>query len=116
MLQTGQYVNATMLLLRMEADRFAQMKNEAWSHKGTLTPQGRVLVDKCSRQIPNHRDYSITKEEHDTYHEYAVSGNHNGLVTQTVKVSKELVYGCHTSLCTCGVPQTDSVPCCILLL
>jgi hypothetical protein len=104
-------VNATMLLLRMEAERFDRMRVEAWQHVGTLTPRGRMLADECSSEVPNHRDYTITREAHDTYHEYTVRGNHNGSVTQTVKVTREEVYGVRGNSCTCGVTQTGGVPC-----
>ena len=104
-------VNATMLLLRMEAERFGRMRDEAWAHEGTLTPRGRMLADDCSEEVPNHRDYTINREVHETYHEYTVRGNHNGSETQTVKVLKEAYYGVRGSSCTCMVPQTDGVPC-----
>jgi hypothetical protein len=63
-------VNATMLLLRMEAEQFDRMRVAAWQHEGALTPHGRLLVDKCSAEVPNHCDYTITRETHDTFHEY----------------------------------------------
>jgi hypothetical protein len=59
-----------MLLLRMEAEQFDRMMVAAWQHEGVLTPCGRLLVDKCSAEVPNHRDYTITRETHDTFHEY----------------------------------------------
>jgi hypothetical protein len=104
-------VNATMLLLRMEAEQFDRMRVEAWQHVGTLTPRGRMLAYECSSEVPNHCDYTITREAHDTSHEYTVQGNHNGFMTQTVKVTREEVYGVRGRLCMCGAPQTGGFPC-----
>ncbi len=33
-------VNSTMLLLRMEAERFGRTRVAAWQHEGALTPHG----------------------------------------------------------------------------
>ena len=49
-------VNVTMLLLRMEAEQFDRMRVAAWQHEGALIPRGRLLVDKCSAEVPNHHD------------------------------------------------------------
>ena len=67
------------------------------------------MPQKC--EVPNHHDYTITRETHDTVHEYKVQGNHNGSQTQTVCIVKDAMYGCHGSECTCGNTQTDGVPC-----
>jgi hypothetical protein len=87
------------------------MRVAAWQHEGALTPHGRLLVDKCSAEVPNHHDYTITRETHDTFHEYKVRGNHNGSQTQTVCIDKDAMYGCCGLECTCGITQTDGVPC-----
>jgi len=66
-------VNATILLLQLEKKRFNEQKEKAWSDdNGRLTPKGRILSNECSLSVPNHRDYAITRSEHDTFHEYKV--------------------------------------------
>jgi hypothetical protein len=54
----------------MEAGQFDRMRVETWQQEGTLTPCGRLMADEYSSEVPNHHDYVINKEEHDTYHEY----------------------------------------------
>lgn len=104
-------VNATILLMKMEADRFSRMRDSAWAHDGLLTPYGRLLADEIWKEVPNHRDYTIQKAEFELYHEFKVRGNHTGSQNQTVKVMKEVFRGHRATSCTCGVPQMTSVPC-----
>jgi len=67
-------VNATILLLQMEKKRYDEQKEQAWSDdNGHLTPKGRTLSNECALSVPNHRDYTITRSEHDIYYEYNVS-------------------------------------------
>ena len=103
-------VNATILLMKMEADRFSRMRDSAWAHDGLLTPYGRLLADEIWKEVPNHRDYTIQKAEFELYHEFKVRGNHTGSQNQTVKVMKEVFRGHRATSCTCGVPQMTSVP------
>jgi hypothetical protein len=104
-------VNATILLLKMEADRFGRMRDSAWAHDGSLTPHGRQLADAIFKEVPNHRDYTISKAEFDSYQEFKVRGNHTGSQNQTVKITKEVYRGHRVCSCTCGVPQMTCVPC-----
>jgi len=67
-------VNATILLLQLEKRRYDEQKEKAWSNdNGHLTPKGRSLSNECALSVMNHRDYTITRSEHDIYHEYKVS-------------------------------------------
>ena len=104
-------VNATILLLKMEADRLDCMKDRAWAHDGLLTPYGRKLVDEVYKEVPNHRDYTIQRAEYELYEEFKVRGNHTGSQNQTVKVMKEMYMGHRATSCTCGVPQMTCIPC-----
>jgi hypothetical protein len=105
-------VNATILLLKMEADRFARMKESAWAHEGVvLTPHGRQLADEIYKEVPNHCDYTIQKAEYELYDEFKVRGNHMVSQNQMVKVMKEVYRGHWATSCTCGVPQMMCVPC-----
>ena len=104
-------VNATILLLKMEAERFARMKDSAWVHDGLLTPHGRELADGIFKEVRNHRDYTIQKAEYELYDEFKVRGNHTGSLNQTLKVMREVYKGHRATSCTCGVPQMSGVPC-----
>jgi hypothetical protein len=62
--------------------------------------------------VPNdHRDYTISKAEFDTYHEFKVRANVTGSQNHTVQVMKDEHRGHRATSCTCGVPQITSVPC-----
>lgn len=65
-------VNATILLLQLEKNRFDSQKAKVWTHSGVLTPKGRELSSHCAMSVTNHRDYSITCIEHERYNEYKV--------------------------------------------
>lgn len=104
-------VNATILLLKMEADRFARMRDSAWAYDGLITPHARQLADDVFKQVPNHRNYTISKAEFDTYHEFKVRANVTGSTNHTVQVMKDDKWGHRATSCTCGVPQVESVPC-----
>jgi hypothetical protein len=53
-------VNATILLMQMERDRFNRMREEAWRHESDLTPYGLKAADEISNEVPNYRlfDYN----------------------------------------------------------
>ena len=104
-------VNATILLLKMEADRFGRMRDSAWACHNLLTPRGRELADEIYKEVPNHRDYNIQQAEFELYDEFKVKGNHTGSQNQTVKVMKEVYMDHRATSCTCGVPQMTCVPC-----
>ena len=108
-------VNATILLLKLEGERYTTMKEMAWSNEGFLTPRGSLLAEDAGKEVPYPREYKWTVVEHPEYHAYSIKGNH-GTLSQTqdlriVKVSVPGDYGTRPSSCTCGVPQVDGVPC-----
>jgi hypothetical protein len=108
-------VNATILLLKLECERYTTMKEMAWNNEGQLTPRGSLLAEDAGKEVPYPCEYKWTVIEHPTYHEYSIKGNHGALsLTQNlriVKVSMPGDYGSRPSSCTCGVPQVDGVPC-----
>ena len=108
-------VNATILLLQLEGERYKTMKDMAWSNESQLTPRGSLLAEEVGKEVPFPREYKWTVIEHPDYHQYSIRGNH-GALSQTqdlriVKVSTPGDYGSRPSSCTCGVPQVDGVPC-----
>ena len=108
-------VNATILLMNLERERYETMKECAWSNVGQLTPRGSLLADEASKEVPAPWAYKWTVEEAELYHEYKVKGSHAMSQTQTLRVAKTSEpgdMGCRPLSCTCGVPRVDGVvPC-----
>jgi hypothetical protein len=50
---TVDLVNACILLLKMEAERFEKNKEEVWAHDRPLTPRGIAIVEEIYKDI-NH--------------------------------------------------------------
>jgi hypothetical protein len=55
-------INAILLLLKLEAQRFQANKEKAWGCTEVLTPHGKNLAEKAFASV-NPRDYSITIEQ-----------------------------------------------------
>lgn len=108
-------VNATILLMALECERYTSMKGMAWSNDSHLSPRGSLLADDAGKEVPFPREYKWTVVEHDTYHEYNIKGNHGALSKmqnlRVVKLSTSEDCGTRPSSCTCGIPQVDGVPC-----
>ena len=103
-------VNATILLMNLEHERYNTMKELAWKNEGHLTPWGSMLADEASKEVSSPRAYKWTVEETPDYHEYKIQGSHAMSKIQTLRVIKEskpLDYGIHcfkqyASMVDCG--------------
>lgn len=105
-------VNATILLMQMERDRFDRMREEAWRHESNLTPYGLKAADEISNEVPNYCLFDYNYEDKGDEHQYSVKGNYAGAHWRTVSVAKEAgPDGWIKSNCSCGVPLVDGLPC-----
>lgn len=103
-------INSLILLLKMESKRFCENRDEAWEWKDPLTPHGKKLSEKVFRKV-NARDYSITVECTPTAYKCEV--------WKTATMSKSFCWfhvtydedGTLFGGCSCGVPNTDGIPC-----
>ncbi len=103
-------VNAMLLLLKLESKRFATYRDKAWSWKELLTPHGKTLMEKVFCNV-NPRGYSITVEGSSTSNKCYVSKNasqYNYVCWFPVEYDDEgSLFGGYS----CGVPNTDGLPC-----
>ena len=103
-------VNAMLLLLKLESKRFSMNREKAWSWKEVLTPHGKTLMEKVFRNV-NPRDYSITVEGSSTSNKCYMTKNvsqYNYVCWFPVEYDDD---GSLFGGCSCGVPNTDGLPC-----
>ena len=103
-------VNAVMLLLKLEVERYNKQLQKAWRHTKILTPHGHDLSLKIFAKV-NQRDYLIKIEDGPDKYEC--------IVQRYTSVNKNQCwfpksYDDHGSLfggCSCGYPFTSGLPC-----
>ncbi len=103
-------INALILLLKLEAKRYAENKEKAWEWTEVLTPHGQKLLTNAFKSI-NPRDYTISIESKEYKYECTVTSNKTGNTyfcwfPRTYDDDNFLFGGC-----SCGAPNTDSIPC-----
>ncbi len=55
-------LNATLLLIRLECNRFQRMKQEAWGDDSGLTPRGKDEYDNTYTDLfSHHYTYNVTR-------------------------------------------------------
>ncbi len=59
-------INATILLLRLESERFAKQQTAAWNHEGYFTPCGQQMFDKIASANTN--EYRVSIENDEDFH------------------------------------------------
>ena len=102
-------LNAMILLIKLEGDRFEFYKHRAWSRDEILTPRGMDLMEEVFRDI-NLREYRLNVTNCDTFHRVTVS--RITLTNEyTVIIPFQETMGMRFGMCTCGKPKTDGVPC-----
>ena len=103
-------LNAIILLLKLEAERFQFYQRQAWDRDEILTDKGMRLMEECFDSV-NAQDYSLTVVECHEGHRATV---HKSVVTArryTVIIPSDGRHGSRFGSCTCGLPATDGVPC-----
>ncbi len=104
-------INAMLLLLKLEAARYSKNKEKAWSWNEVLTPHGKKLSDNVF-SIVNPRDYTIKIDaELDKYVCTISRMTLNYTSTCWFPSSYDDDNGSLFSGCSCGVPNTDGIPC-----
>ncbi len=100
-----------LLLLKLEATRFSMNKEKAWSWNEVLTPHGKKLSDKVFSKI-NPRDYTITIDaELDIFVCTISRMTSNYTSTCWFPSSYDEDDGSLFGGFSCGVPNTDGIPC-----
>jgi hypothetical protein len=104
-------INAMLLLLKLEATRFSKNMEKAWSWNEVLTPHGKKLSDKFFSKV-NPRDYTITIDaELDKYVCTVSRMPLNYTSTCWFPSSYDEDNGSLFGGCSCGVPNTNGIPC-----
>ena len=103
-------INATILLLKLESERFTKQQTAAWTHDGYFTPRGQKMFDEIA--ATSTADYRVSIENDEDFHIGKVKlPINNKSPERTVKIPKVNVNNLLFGTCSCGVPQVDSVPC-----
>jgi hypothetical protein len=103
-------VNAKLLLVNLENERFARKRDLAWNSNDILTPKGKLLRDEALKDF-NVNNYAIEVEEiGEHFANYLVrkAGPNN----KTYKLQFPLVERMDSRFgsCTCGFPKVMGVP------
>jgi hypothetical protein len=106
-------LNATILLLKMEAERFERQKTYAANNVGALTKKRSQLRTEVLQQARDdlcHLRVGVTKLENEDppHYECVVRSVQK---SWTVEVSIIDDDGFYENTCTCGVVEKDGVPC-----
>lgn len=96
------------LLLDLESGRFMAKKQLAWGWTETLTPHGIKLRDEIFSKVDFHDYHILVGDYEDEWTCRVCRGNRK---ERQVYFPKEPVMGSYFGGCSCGIPNTDGVPC-----
>lgn len=103
-------LNAAILLLQMEGNRFHQWKEKAWGRELPLTPKGMEHMEMVFKDI-NVREYRLTTHDDMFWHYATISKNTETAREYHVRLPKESYNGSYFGKCTCGVTSKEGIPC-----
>ncbi len=103
-------LNATLLLTRLECNRFQRMRQEAWGDDSGLTLRKKDENDSTYTDLfSHHYNYNVTNVER--HWQVRVQRNNvERAEPQYVQFPKAAVNGSFFSTCTCGADKTNAVP------
>ena len=110
--------NSVLTVLEQESERYNKRKTEVWNWTTSLTPKGEKLCHQAFEVLVSTL-YTYDVTDDDDHHEIDVrsiggvcgAGGAGSIRTHTVRIPKEMVNGTRFGSCTCGVPQTKTIPC-----
>ena len=102
-------VNSIILLLNLEAKRYAKEHKAAWAWETSLTPKGEEICHKAFEEIVCN-NYTLALAENEEHHVTTVTRREGGQYF-IVNTLKEACDGSMFGSCTCGVTQTKTIPC-----
>jgi hypothetical protein len=104
-------LNATLLLIRLECNRYLRMKQEAWGDDLFLTQRGKDEYDSTYTDLFLHH-YNYFVSDVKTHWQVKVQrDNVERAKPHYVRFTKEAVDGSFFGTCTCGADKTNAVPC-----
>ena len=103
-------LNAAVLLLKLEGERYNMWKEKAWLRDLPLTPRGMEIMQEIFDEV-NVREYRVNMEEDEMQYIVTVAKNTDAGTTNYVRLPKVAFRGSYFGTCTCGVPKKEGVPC-----
>ncbi len=87
-------LNAAILLLKLEGERYHTWKTKAWERDHPFTPWGMDIMAKVFEDV-NAREYRMSVRQDVTSYTVSMSGNAAGLRDYIVKLPKVAYNGSH---------------------
>jgi hypothetical protein len=97
-------LNALLVLLKGDSDRFEKYKKQA------STPRGMIEMEEVIKDV-NQREYRLDVTKVENGHVAKVSKTNANAKQFVVFIPKEETLGSRFGSCTCGVPATEGIPC-----
>ena len=103
-------LNAMLVLLKGDSDRFEKYKKQAWERTQLLTPCGMIEMEEAYKDM-NQREYRLDVIKVENGHVEKVSKTNANAKQFVMFIPKEETLGSRFESCTCGVPVTERIPC-----
>ena len=104
-------VNATILLLAMESERYDRQRTCAMNCATVLTPKGNALRSAVLENLKEFDDdFGVAVKKEESQYNVCVRGKKTGVHELDI-VSEPDSYGVYENSCTCGTVEKDGVPC-----
>jgi hypothetical protein len=103
-------LNAALILLKKESNRYEKSRDQAWNHSQQLTPKGMDLTEEAFKEI-NTAIFKIHVTEMEAPHSATVSKKTASKREYTVITPKADNMGSRFGPCTCGYPKKEGIPC-----
>jgi hypothetical protein len=107
---TVDVLNAVILLLKLEAERFGFYQRQAWEREEILTDKGMRLMEECFDGVKA-AEYQMNMVAFEGGHRATVNKASVNAKRFTVVIPLHGRHGSRFGTCTCGQPATDGVPC-----
>jgi hypothetical protein len=103
-------LNAAMLLLKLEGERFQWWQKMAQSRDMVMTPKGQALMEAAFDRV-NVWEFRQTLVEVDDQYIITVQSNRVGSKEYYVTLPKVPYKGSYFGNCSCGFPAKEGIPC-----
>jgi hypothetical protein len=97
-------LNAALILLKKESNRYEKPQDQAWNHSQQLTPKGMDLMEEAFKKV-NTAMFKIHVTEVEDHHAALVSKKSAIKREYTIIIPKADIMGSRFGTCTCGYPK-----------
>jgi hypothetical protein len=102
-------LNAALILLKKESNRYEKAQDQAWNHSQQLTTKGMDLMEEAFKKV-NTAMFKIHVTEVEDHHDVIVSKKTTSKREYTVIIPKADIMGSRFGTCTCGYPKKEGIP------